>query len=83
MKSNLSQKPGRTAIGVNPLQEKATRNQTPRWSKKQGTPGKEAIPPEFRIRSRVPGKTMLPASGEATEPITSNQTGSYEDEPSQ
>jgi hypothetical protein len=66
----------------NPFQDKATRDQAPRWSKNQGKPGQEKIPAGLRPHPLVDAKIQDPPPGsEGTEPITGDGDPEFEDEP--
>jgi hypothetical protein len=83
MKPNLPHKRSRSAAGRNPFQEKAVKNQTPRWSKQQGKPGEEAIPPALLPHPLVDARLADPPPGsEGAEAVTGDDgdSGSYEDE---
>ena len=78
----MRRKPGRSAAGRNPLQETASKNQTPRWSKIQGKPGQVSIPPGLLPHPLVDARLQDPPAGsEGREPITGDDTGGWEDEP--
>lgn len=71
-----------TDVSSNPLQDQATKNQSPSWSKNQGKPGTEDIPANRRSHPVVDAKLVNPPpDSEGAEGISGQQEPEFEDEP--
>ncbi len=70
------------SVSTNPLQDEATKNQSPSWSKNQGKPGTEDIPANLRPHPVVDAKLADPPAGsEGAEGVSGQPDPEFEDEP--
>jgi hypothetical protein len=70
------------SVSRNPLQDKATKNQSPSWLKDKETPGQEEIPANLRPHPFVDAQLADPPDGsEGAEGVSGQQDPEFEDEP--
>ena len=77
-----NQNPVSRDVSSNPLQDQATKNQSPSWSKDQGKPGTEDVPANRLPHPAVDAKLAdPPPRSEGAEGISGAADPEFEDEP--